>query len=74
MIKIDESDKVDDDSLYSEEGGDGEGERTGLPGENLVKLVPSRGWGESQRGIVAMVAAEVVLRTLAWVCIGFRYT
>ena len=56
MIKIDESDKVEDASLYSEasnEGGDGEGERAGLPGEDLVKLVHWRGWGDSQRGMVA---------------------
>ena len=77
MIKIDESDKVEDASLYSEasnEGGDGEGERAGLPGEDLVKLVHWRGWGDSQRGMVAMVAAEVVPRTWPRVCIGSRYT
>ena len=66
VIKIDESDKDEDASLYSEasnEGGDGEGERRGLRGGNLVKLVHGRGWGESQRGMVAIVAAEVGSRT-----------
>jgi hypothetical protein len=71
VIKINESDKVDA-SLYSEasnEGGDGEGERLrGLRGGNLSKLVHWRGWGESQRDMVVIMAAEVVPRTWARVC------
>ena len=69
MIKINESDKVEDASLYGDpSSGQGEGERGGFRGGNLAKLVHRRGWGESQRGMVDVMVdimvADVVSKNL----------
>ena len=69
VITINESDKVEDASLYGDpSSGQGEGERGGFRGGNLAKLVHRRGWGESQRGMVDVMVdimvADVVSKNL----------